>query len=161
MTISVGEKLPDSEFTIMSADGPAKMSTSELCAGKKIILVAVPGAFTPTCHANHLPGFLEHIDAIKEKGVDTVACVTVNDIHVVTAWEKASNNNGKIQFLSDGNADFAKAIGMDIDLGVAGMGTRSMRYSMIVNDGTVETINLEENPGQAVVSSAATVLEQL
>jgi peroxiredoxin len=161
MTISVGEKLPDSEFTIMSADGPAKMSTTELCAGKKIVLVAVPGAFTPTCHANHLPGFLEHIDAIKEKGVDTVAFVTVNDIHVVTAWEKASNNNGKIQFLSDGNADFAKAIGMDIDLGVAGMGIRSLRYSMIVNDGTVETINLEENPGQAVVSSAATVLEQL
>jgi peroxiredoxin len=161
MTISVGEKLPDSEFTIMSADGPAKMSTTELCAGKKIVLVAVPGAFTPTCHANHLPGFLEHSDAIKEKGVDTVAFVTVNDIHVVTAWEKASNNNGKIQFLSDGNADFAKAIGMDIDLGVAGMGIRSLRYSMIVNDGTVETINLEENPGQAVVSSAATVLEQL
>lgn len=161
MTISVGDKLPDSEFTIMSADGPAKMSTAELSAGKKVILVAVPGAFTPTCHANHLPGFLEHIDAIKEKGVDTVAFVTVNDIHVVTAWEKASNNNGKIQFLSDGNADFAKAIGMDIDLGVAGMGVRSKRYSMIIDDGTVTAINLEENPGQADVSSAATVLEQL
>ena len=161
MTISVGEKLPDSEFTIMSADGPAKMSTTELSASKKVVLVAVPGAFTPTCHANHLPGFLEHIDAIKEKGVDTVAFVTVNDIHVVTAWEKASNNNGKIQFLSDGNADFAKAIGMDIDLGVAGMGVRSKRYSMIIEDGTVTAINLEENPGQATISSAATVLEQL
>ncbi len=161
MTISVGEKLPDSEFTIMSADGPAKMSTAELSAGKKIVLVAVPGAFTPTCHANHLPGFLEHIDAIKEKGVDSIAFVTVNDIHVVTAWEKASNNNGKIQFLSDGSADFAKAIGMDIDLGVVGMGVRSKRYSMIIDDGVVTAINLEENPGQATVSSAATVLEQL
>ena len=161
MTISVGDRLPDSEFTIMTANGPAKISSAELSAGKKVVLVAVPGAFTPTCHANHLPGFLEHIDVIKEKGVDTVAFVTVNDIHVVTAWEKASNNNGKIQFLSDGNADFAKAIGMDIDLGVAGMGVRSKRYSMIINDGAVEAINLEENPGQAVVSSAATILEQL
>lgn len=161
MSISVGEKLPEASFTIMADDGPAKMTTAELCAGKKVVLFAVPGAFTPTCHANHLPGFLEHLDAIKEKGVDAVAVTAVNDIHVVNAWAEASSAKGKIHFLSDGNADFAKAIGLDIDLGVAGMGVRSLRYSMIVEDGTVTALNVEENPGQAVASSAATILQQL
>lgn len=161
MTISVGDKLPEASFTIMGDDGPAKMSTAELCDGKKVVLFAVPGAFTPTCHANHLPGFLEHLDAIKEKGVDRVAVTTVNDIHVTNAWAENTGGKGKIDFLSDGNGDFAKAVGMDIDLGVAGMGVRSKRYSMIVENGTVTAINLEDNPGQAVASSAATVLEQL
>lgn len=161
MTIKVGDKLPEAEFTIMTSDGPAKMSVSELTAGKKIILFAVPGAFTPTCHANHLPGFLENLSSIKERGVDDVAVVAVNDVHVVNAWAKATKGDGKIHFLSDGNADFAKAIGMDVDLGVAGMGIRSKRYSMIVDDGTVTALNEEESPGQAVISSAATILEQL
>lgn len=161
MTISVGDRLPEAEFTIMTGDGPSKISTSELCNGKKVVLFAVPGAFTPTCHANHLPGFLENLDSIKSKGIDDVAVTAVNDVHVVNAWAKASKGDGKIHFLSDGNADFAKAIGMDIDLGVAGMGVRSKRYSMIVDDGTVTAINLEESPGQAIASSAATILEQL
>ena len=161
MAIKVGDKLPDSSFIIMTADGPAKMTTGELFDGKKVVLFAVPGAFTPTCHANHLPGFLEHVDDIKEKGVAEVAVTAVNDIHVVNAWADASRGKGKIHFLSDGNGDFAKAIGMDMDLSVAGLGTRSARYSMIVEDGTVTSLNVEENPGQAEKSSAAVILEQL
>ncbi|MEM9732536.1 MAG: peroxiredoxin [Pseudomonadota bacterium] len=161
MTISVGDKLPDAQFTIMGEDGPAKMSTSELCAGKKVVLFAVPGAFTPTCHEKHMPGFVEHHQAIKDKGVDTIAVTTVNDIHVTSAWADASNAKGKIVFLSDGNAEFAKAVGLDIDLGVAGMGVRSKRYAMIVEDGTVTTLNVEENPGQADVSAAAAIMQAL
>lgn len=161
MTIAVGDKLPEIQFTIMTDDGPAKMSTAELCDGKKVVLFAVPGAFTPTCHASHMPGFVEHHQAIKEKGVDTIAVTTVNDIHVTNAWAEASHAKDKIVFLSDGGADFAKAVGMEIDLSVAGMGVRSKRYSMIVEDGTVTALNEEENPGQAVASSAATIMEQL
>jgi len=161
MSTSIGDRLPEFEFTVMTDDGPAKMSTSELCSGKTVVLFAVPGAFTPTCHANHLPGFVEHADAIKEKGVDTIAVTTVNDIHVTNAWADASKAKGKVVFLSDGNAEFAKAVGQDIDLGVAGMGMRSKRYSMIVKDGVVTNLNVEENPGQAVASSASAILEQL
>ncbi len=161
MTISVGSKLPDAEFTVMTDDGPAKLTTSELCAGKKIVLVAVPGAFTPTCHANHLPGFLENIDAIKGKGVDEVAVTSVNDVFVMGGWAAASKANGKITFLADHDASFAKALGMDIDLSAAGLGTRSKRYSMIVEDGTVTSFNLEESPGTAEISSAAQLINQL
>ena len=161
MSISTGDRLPDFDFTIMCNDGPAKMSTSELCDGKTVVLFAVPGAFTPTCHANHMPGFVEHAEAIKEKGVDTIAVTTVNDIHVTNAWEDASKAKCKVVFLSDGNAEFAKAVGQDIDLGVAGMGVRSKRYSMIVKDGVVTSLNVEDNPGEAVASSASAILEQL
>ncbi len=161
MTITIGDRIPDAEFTIMTADGPAKTNTADIFGGKKVVFFAVPGAFTPTCHANHMPGFVENHDAILEKGVDSIVVTTVNDVHVVSAWEKASNASGKVQFLSDGNAEFAKAIGMDIDLGVAGMGIRSKRYSMIVDDGVVTKLNEEPNPGQADTSSAATILEQL
>ncbi|MEL6734769.1 MAG: peroxiredoxin [Pseudomonadota bacterium] len=161
MTISVGDTLPEATFTTMTADGPAKHTVADLCDGKKVVLVAVPGAFTPTCHANHLPGFVEHIDAMHEKGVDTVAFTSVNDVHVMNAWSEASGGKGKITFLSDGNADFAKAIGMDIDLGVAGMGVRSKRYAMVVENGVVTALNLEENPGQADKSSAAAILAVL
>lgn len=161
MTIKVGDSLPEASFTYIGVDGPAKMSISELCSGKKVVLFSVPGAFTPTCHANHLPGFLEHYDSIKEKGVDEIAVVAVNDMHVMKAWAESTKGTGKIHYLSDGNADFAKAIGMDIDLGVAGMGIRSKRYSMIVEDGKVTSFNIEEKPGQAVESSAARILEQL
>ncbi len=161
MSIKVGDRLPDHEFMIMTVDGPAKLSTSDLFAGKKVILVAVPGAFTPTCHGSHLPGFLENLDAIKEKGVDAVAVVSVNDVHVIAAWAEASRAGDRITFLSDGNADFARQIGMDVDLGVAGMGVRSKRYSMLVEDGVVTSLNVEDSPGQAVTSSAATILEQL
>jgi len=161
MTIKIGDSLPEANFIIMSNDGPAQISTADLCKGKKVVLFSVPGAFTPTCHANHLPGFLEHMDAIKEKGVDEIAVVSVNDVHVMDAWARASKAMGKIRFLSDGSAEFAKAIGMDIDLGAVGMGLRSKRYSMIVEDGKLTALNLEENPGQAVASSAAVILGQL
>lgn len=161
MTIEVGDELPEASFTYMSSDGPAKMTTSELCDGKKVVLFAVPGAFTPTCHANHLPGFLEHIDDIKERGVDEVAVTAVNDVFVINAWSEVSKAKGKITFLSDSGAEFAKAIGMDIDLSAAGLGLRSRRYSMIVEDGKVTSLNIEESPGQAEKSSAATILQQL
>ncbi len=161
MTIKIGDSLPEANFIIMSNDGPTQISTTDLCKGKKVVLFSVPGAFTPTCHANHLPGFLEHMDAIKEKGVDEIAVVSVNDVHVMDAWARASKAMGKIRFLSDGSAEFAKAIGMDIDLGAVGMGLRSKRYSMIVEDGKITALNLEENPGQAVASSAAVILGQL
>ncbi|MGI9364258.1 MAG: peroxiredoxin [Rhizobiaceae bacterium] len=161
MSIKVGDKLPDAEFMIKTDEGLAKLSVEEITRGKKIVLFAVPGAFTPTCHQNHLPGFLENVSAIKEKGVDEVAVIAPNDVHVVDAWAKATNGDGKILFLADGNADFAKDIGMDIDLSVAGMGLRTKRYSMIVEDGTVTSFNSGDIPGQATISSAATILEQL
>ena len=161
MKIKVGDRLPDAEFQIMTDDGLAKISVADLTSGKKIVVFSVPGAFTPTCHASHLPGFLEHLDALKERGVDEVAVVSVNDVHVMNAWAQTTNAVGKIRFLSDGNADFTKAVGMDVDLSIAGMGTRSARYSMIVDDGVVTAFNEGDQRGQAVVASAATILEQL
>ncbi|MDD9910687.1 MAG: peroxiredoxin [Ahrensia sp.] len=162
MAIQIGDRLPDATFMIMSDDGPAKMTTAELFTDKKtVVLFAVPGAFTPTCHANHLPGFLEHIEEIKEKGVDAVAVTAVNDVFVFDAWSTASKGKGKIHFLADPGADFAKAVGMDIDLTAAGLGVRSKRYSMLVKDGKVVQLNVEDNPGQAEKSSAAVILGQL
>jgi len=161
MTIQVGDKLPDADFITMTDDGPAKRSVSNLVSGKKVVLFSVPGAFTPTCHASHLPGFIENADAIREKGIDEIAVVAVNDVHVVNAWAQATRGKGKITFLADGNGDFAKAIGMDVDLSVANMGLRSKRYSMIVDDGVVTSLNAGDVPGQATISSAASILEQL
>ncbi|MEL6946450.1 MAG: peroxiredoxin [Pseudomonadota bacterium] len=161
MPISVGDTLPSADFTTMTDDGPAKLSVADIFTGKKVVLVAVPGAFTPTCHANHLPGFVEHADAIMEKGVDTIAVTSVNDVHVMGAWAAASGGKDKVTFLADGNAEFAKAVGLDIDLNVAGMGVRSLRYAMIVEDGKVTALNLEDNPGHADISSAAGILALL
>lgn len=161
MPIKVGDKIPDAEFIIKTKDGLAKLSIEEITKGRKIVLFAVPGAFTPTCHRNHLPGFLENLGAIKEMGVDEVAVIAPNDVHVVDAWAKATKGDGKILFLADGNADFAMAIGMDIDLSNAGMGLRTKRYSMIVEDGRVTSFNSGDARGQATISSAATILEQL
>ena len=161
MTLKIGDTIPDAKFHIMTDDGPGQMSTADLLDGKKVVLIGVPGAFTPTCHANHLPGFIENLDAIKAKGIDEVAVTTVNDVHVVGAWAKASNAVGKIHFLADGNGDFAKSIGLDVDLGIAGMGVRSKRYAMIIENGVVKELNVEPAPGQADTSSAATILSQL
>ena len=161
MTIQAGEKLPDAEFIIMTEDGKAKTSIAELTTGRKVVLFAVPGAFTGTCSATHLPGFVENADAIKEKGVDEIAVVSVNDADVMNAWAAAYKGAKKITFLADGNGDFAKAIGMDVDLSVAGMGLRSKRYSMIIEDGVVTELNQGDVPGQATISSAATILGQL
>ncbi len=160
MTIKIGDRLPAAEFNVMTADGQQKLSTDVVFAGRKVVLIGVPGAFTPTCSNNHMPGFLAHLDAIKAKGVDTIACTSVNDVHVMAAWAKHSGAEGKIMMLADGNADFAKACGLEKDLNVAGMGLRSSRYSMIVDNGVVMALNVEEKSG-VNVSGAETILQQL
>jgi len=158
--ISSGELLPEAQFTSHNADGQIKLTVDQIFADKKVVLFGVPGAFTPTCSMNHLPGFLEHFDAIKSKGVDTIACTSVNDGHVMKAWAKASGGDGKIIFLADGNGTFAKACGLEIDLNVSGMGVRSRRYSMIVENGVVKALNVEVKSG-VNVSGAETILAQL
>jgi glutaredoxin/glutathione-dependent peroxiredoxin len=158
--IKIGDKLPACDFVTMTADGQQKLSTDVVFAGRKVVLVGVPGAFTPTCSMNHLPGYLTHFDEIKAKGVDTVACVAVNDVHVMTAWGKHSGTDGKILLLADGNGEFAKATGLEADLNVAGMGHRNKRYSMIVENGVVKQLNVETEKG-VNVSGADTILKQL
>lgn len=161
MTIAIGQKLPDATFTIMSEDGPKGQSTADIFAGKKVVLFGVPGAFTPTCSNNHLPGYLENRDAIFAKGVDSIAVVAVNDVFVMSAWARFTGGEGKIAYLADGSGEFVKAAGLDLDLSARGMGLRSQRFSMIVEDGVVKALNIEETPGTAVNSGAAVILEQL
>jgi glutaredoxin/glutathione-dependent peroxiredoxin len=160
MTIKIGDKLPNVEFSTMTADGQQKLSSEAVFNGRKVVLFAVPGAFTPTCSMNHMPGFLAHFDEIKAKGVDTIACTSVNDVHVMSAWAKHSGAEGKVLMLADGNGEFAKACGLVFDLAVAGMGDRSRRYSMIVENGVVKQLNVEDKSG-VNVSGAETILEQL
>jgi peroxiredoxin len=143
MTIKPGDRLPNVEFTVSTADGPQKFSTDVIFAGRKVVLFGLPGAFTPTCNMNHLPGYLQAFDDIKAQGVDTIACTAVNDIFVMNAWGKATESEGKIMMLADGNGEFTRAVGLELDLTVAGMGHRSQRYSMIVEDGVVKTLNVE------------------
>ena len=161
MTISVGDKLPEATFKTMTDDGAKEIGTADIFPRKKVVLFAVPGAFTPTCSNNHLPGYLENRDAILARGVDTVAVVSVNDVHVMGAWARFTGGEGKILYLADGSGEFAKVLGLDLDLSAGGMGLRSKRYSMIVEDGKVTALNIEDKPGQAVESSAAKLLEQL
>lgn len=161
MTIAVGDKLPPATFTEKTKDGKVEVTTDTLFAGKRVVLFAVPGAFTPTCSLNHLPGFLENREAILSRGIDDIAVVSVNDLHVMGAWADSSGGAGKIHFLPDWNAAFTKALGLDMDLSGGGLGVRSKRYSMLVEDGVVKTLNVEDNPGQATVSSAATILDQI
>jgi peroxiredoxin len=142
MTIKVGDRLPTTTFTVMTADGPKPQTTDEIFKGKKVVLFAVPGAFTPTCHKNHLPGFLTNADKIKAKGIDTIAVTGVNDVFVMEAWKKNTDADGKIEFLADGSAAFANALGLSVDLGPRGLGTRSQRYAMLVEDGVVKTLNV-------------------
>jgi peroxiredoxin len=161
MTIAVGDRLPEAKFTVMTEEGPAPKTTAEIFAGKKVALFAVPGAFTPTCNNNHLPGFLDNADAIKAKGVDEIICVAVNDIFVLSAWARATGAEGKITFLSDGNGNFTKALGLELDGSAMNLGLRSKRYAMIVEDGTVKTLNIEDAPGQAEKSGAAALFSAL
>lgn len=160
MTISIGDKVPDVTFKERGADGTKDVTSAEIFNGKKIVLFAVPGAFTPTCHLNHLPGYLENRDAILAKGVDEIVVIAVNDPFVMQAWAKATGGEGRIRFLSDSGA-FAKAVGMDADMSGAGMGVRSKRYSMIAENGRVTAFNPETASGAAVDSGAARMLEQL
>ena len=160
MTIQVGDRLPSATLTIMTAEGPKPLTTSELCEGKKVVLFAVPGAFTPTCSVQHLPGYVDNAQSLKDKGVDTVACVSVNDPFVMGAWGKDREVGEDLMMLSDGNGDFTAAIGLEMDGSGFGLGTRSQRYAMIIDDGVVSTLNVESGPGLDV-SSAETILSEL
>ena len=159
MTIQVGDKLPDVQLSRATPDGPQPVSSSDYFAGKRVALFAVPGAFTPTCSARHLPSYVEKAGELKGKGVDEIACISVNDAFVMAAWNKADGSD-EIVMLADGNGQFAEAIGLQMDGSKYGMGQRSQRYSMIVNDGTVEQLNVEA-PGEYRASSAETMLDQL
>ncbi|MGB3738618.1 MAG: peroxiredoxin [Pontixanthobacter sp.] len=159
MTISVGDRLPDVKMAKVTAEGPEQVQSAEYFAGRKVALFSVPGAFTPTCSARHLPGFVEKAADLKAKGVDEIACTAVNDAFVLGAW-KDNNNASPITMLADGNADFAQAVGLTMDGSGFGMGQRGQRFSMIVNDGVVEQLNVEA-PGDFSVSSAEHMLGQL
>jgi peroxiredoxin len=161
MTIQVGDKLPNATFRLLTDDGARPVTTQEFFAGRKIVLFGLPGAFTPTCHKNHLPGFLAHEAAIKAEGVAEIAMTAVNDQYVLAAWSKATGADGHIAFLADGAADFAKAAGLDFDASAGGLGVRSKRYAMLVDDGVVKLLNIEEAPGKADLSSAAHLLAQM
>ena len=160
MTIKVGDKMPEGRFKVMKSDGPGAVSSKELFSGKKVVLFSVPGAFTPTCSKQHLPGFIEKADELKQKGVDTIACMAVNDVFVMKAWGESSKAAGKVEMLADGNGDFAEALGLTMDASGFGMGKRGQRFSMIVDDGVVEEVNVEA-PGDYKLSSAEHMLGQL
>ena len=160
MTIKAGDKMPAGVLTTPGAEGPQKISTDQLFAGKKVVLVSVPGAFTPTCDARHLPGFVQHADEIRAKGVDTIACMAVNDVFVMKAWGKASAVDDKVLMLADGNGEYAKALGLELDATAFGMGIRGKRFAIIVENGVVKGLFVE-GPGEFKVSSAEYVLSQL
>jgi peroxiredoxin len=160
MTIKVGDKLPEATFKVMKDGKPADLTVSDLTKGKKVALFAVPGAFTPTCSARHLPGYKEKAAEFRAKGVDAIACVAVNDVFVMNAWGKDQQVGDDVIMLSDGNGAFAKAVGLEMDGSGFGMGSRSQRYSMIVQDGVVKQLNVEA-PGKFEVSSADFMLGQL
>ena len=160
MTISVGDRIPNVNFTTMSKEGPKQLGYTDLFEGKRVALFAVPGAFTPTCSLQHLPGFVEKADELTNKGVDTVACMAVNDVFVMDAWGKSQNADGKVLMLSDGNGEFTSALGLELDASGFGMGTRSQRFSIVVNDGEVEILNIEDG-GEFKVSSCDYMIDQL
>lgn len=160
MTIKVGDKLPEATFKVMKEGKPADLTVAELTSGKKVALFAVPGAFTPTCSARHLPGYKEHAADFRAKGVDTIACVSVNDVFVMNAWGKDQQVGEDVVMLADGNGAFAKAVGLEMDGSGFGMGSRSKRYAMIVEDGVVKQLNVE-GPGEFKVSAADYMLGQL
>jgi glutaredoxin/glutathione-dependent peroxiredoxin len=161
MTISVGDALPQANFRIMTKEGPVVKTTDDIFTGKKVVFFAVPGAFTPTCHKNHLPGFLAQREAFLAKGIDDIAVTGVNDVFVMDAWAKANMAEEKILFLSDGNGDFAKAVGLSLDGSGFGLGLRSQRYAMLVENGIVTILNVEETPSKAETSGAEALLEQM
>lgn len=156
--IKVGDTLPEATFTVMTDDGPSPRTSAEVFGGKTVAVFAVPGAFTPTCHNSHLPSFLDQADALRAKGVDSIACISVNDIFVLDAWGKATASAPDIQMLADGSGDFTAATGMELDLTERGLGVRSKRYAMLVEDQTVKTLLIEDAPGEAVKSSADALL---
>ncbi|MEX2496275.1 MAG: peroxiredoxin [Woeseia sp.] len=160
MSIKKGDRVPTGDLAIMTDSGPGKISTDELFSGKKVVLVSVPGAFTPTCSLNHLPGFVDHADEIRSKGVDTIACMAVNDVFVMNAWGKDRKADDKVKMLADGNGDFTRALGLEMDGSKFGLGKRGKRFAMVVEDGVVTHLAVEE-PGKFEVSKAEAILEQL
>ena len=160
MTIKVGDRIPSATLRRMTADGPAEISTEELFGGKRVALFALPGAFTPTCSAKHLPGFVANADALKAKGVNAIACVSVNDAFVMDAWGKDQNVGDTVMMLADGSAEFTRALGLELDLIARGLGVRSQRYSMVVEDGVVAALHVEDGTGLSV-SDAETLLGDL
>ncbi|HEX4570457.1 MAG TPA: peroxiredoxin [Dongiaceae bacterium] len=160
MAIKVGDKVPSAKLQIKTKDGVQTKTTDELFGGKKVVLFALPGAFTPTCSAKHLPGFVNNFQAIKAKGVDAIACLSVNDAFVMDAWGKDQNVEDKVMMLADGNADFTKAVGLTMDGTGYGMGTRSQRYAMVIDHGVIKALNVEA-PGAFEVSSAESILKAL
>lgn len=160
MSIQAGEKMPSGTFGVMTESGPGAISTDDLFSGKKVVIISVPGAFTPTCSMNHLPGFVDHAEKIVAKGVDTIACMAVNDIFVMDAWGRDRGVGDHITMLADGNGEYAKALGLDFDASAFGMGTRGQRFALIVDNGVVSHVAVEK-PGQFEVSSAESIFENL
>ena len=161
MAIKVGDRLPNATFRVMTAEGPKPKTTDDIFKGKKVALFAVPGAFTPTCSNAHMPSFVQNVAALKAKGIDTIAVTAVNDVFVMEAWKKASNAEGKIEFLADGNGEFAKALDLAFDGSGNGLGVRSKRYSMLVDNGVVKTLNIGDAPGKCDISGGQNLLKQL
>ena len=160
MTISVGDKIPSVDLNIMTDDGPGGVSTDEIFSGKKVAIFGLPGAFTPTCSAKHLPGFVQNADALKEKGIDSIVCLAVNDPFVMGAWGKDQNVGDKVTLVADGSAAFTKAAGLELDLTERGLGLRCQRFSMVVDDGVVKSVNIDP-AGTFEATSAEKILEQL
>jgi peroxiredoxin len=160
MTIKVGDKIPSVKLKQMTPEGVKEVSTDDFFKGKKVVLFAVPGAFTPTCSAKHVPGFVQNDAALKAKGVDAVACLSVNDAFVMGAWGKDQKADGKVVMLADGNGDFTRAVGLEFDATANGLGKRSKRYAMVIDNGVVKTLNVEA-PGAFEVSSAEAILKTL
>ena len=161
MTIKVGDKIPHATLRQVTPDGAVPVTTDDFFAGRKVVLFGLPGAFTPTCHKNHLPGFITDEKAFKDKGVAEIAMTAVNDHYVLDAWSRATGATGHVTFLADGNGEFAKALGLEFDAAMGGLGVRSKRYSMLIDDGVVKLLNVEELPGKADLSGATHLLAQI
>ncbi|MFO1265421.1 MAG: peroxiredoxin [Rubrivivax sp.] len=160
MTIKAGEKMPAGKFKVMGANGPQDLTTEQLFGGKRVVLFSVPGAFTPTCNAKHLPGYVNTAEQLKAKGIDTLACMAVNDVFVMNAWGKAGNVGEKVMMLADGNGEYARALGLELDARGFGMGMRGQRFAIVVDNGVAKQVNVEA-PGEFKVSAAEFVLGQL
>ena len=160
MTIKVGDEIPDATFRVVTAEGPKPRKTADIFKGKKIVLIGMPGALTSTCHKMHVPSIVQSADALKAKGVNTIAVTSVNDVFVMDAWKKATAAE-KVEFLADGNGEFAKAIDLSFDASGNGLGTRSRRYSMLIDDGIVKVLNIEENAGKAEITGADNLMKVL
>src|SRR6476660_9639732 len=161
MTIQVGDSIPSAKLMQATAEGPKEISTEELFGGKTVVLFGVPGAFTPTCSKTHLPGFVQNASALKAKGIDTIACLAVNDVFVMDAWAKSHGAEGKILMLADGNAAYTKALGLELDASGFGMGTRGQRFAMVVKNGVVDKLQVEPSAGQCTISGGDSILTGL